>query len=54
MNKEVRLLRPDHNFATDSAIQQVALALERHVDQEKLTEVLKGISEEALAFWQMY
>jgi len=54
MNREVRQLRPDHNFATDSAIQQVASALKKHVDNGKLREVLEGISEEALAFWQMF
>jgi len=53
MNEEVQRLRPDHNFATEFAIQQVAVALKKHVDQEKLTEILKGISEEARAFWQM-
>ncbi len=53
MNKEVLLLRPDHNFATDSAIEQVAAALKKHVDLEKLREVLEGISEKALTFWQV-
>jgi uncharacterized protein (DUF2267 family) len=53
MNREVRQLRPDHNFATESAIQQVATALKKHVDQEEFRKVLSEISEEALAFWQM-
>ena len=53
MNEEVRDLRPLHNFATPTAIQQVAAAVKKHVDQEKVREVLKDISEEALAFWQM-
>jgi uncharacterized protein (DUF2267 family) len=29
MNKEVKLLRPDHNFATETAILDVAKALEK-------------------------
>jgi len=53
MNEEVRELRPDHNFATPMAIQQVAAAVKKHVDQEKFRDVLKEISDEALAFWQM-
>jgi uncharacterized protein (DUF2267 family) len=53
MNKEVKQLRPDHNFATESAIQEVAVALKKNVDQEKLRKVLSEISGEALAFWQM-
>jgi uncharacterized protein (DUF2267 family) len=53
MNKEVRQLRPDHNFATEKAIQQVAAALKKHVDQEKLRGVLEGISGEAVEFWGM-
>ena len=53
MNREVRDLRPDHNFATDKAIQQVAAVLKKHVDAEKLRKVLEGISGEALTFWHM-
>jgi uncharacterized protein (DUF2267 family) len=53
MNREVRQLRPDHNFATDAAIQQVAAALKKHVDNEKLSGVLEGISKKAMDFWQM-
>jgi uncharacterized protein (DUF2267 family) len=53
MNKEVRLLRPDHNFATEQAIQQVSSAMKKHVDNEMLETLLKGISKEALAFWQI-
>jgi uncharacterized protein (DUF2267 family) len=53
MNKEVRQLRPDHNFATETAIQDVAKVLKKHVDQEQLWEVLSGISEEAVRFWGM-
>ncbi len=53
MNNEVRLLRPDHNFATEHAIQQVASALKKHVDNEMMEALLKGISKESLAFWQL-
>ena len=53
MNNEVRLLRPDHNFATEHAIQQVASALKKHVDNEMMEVLLKGISKESLAFWQL-
>jgi len=53
MNEEVKKLRPDHNFATQSAIQQVAVAVKKYVDLEEFRNVLSEISEEALAFWQM-
>ena len=53
LNEEVKDLRPLHNYATPTAIQQVAAAVKKHVDQEKVREVLKEISDEALAFWQM-
>lgn len=53
MNEEVRNLRPLHNFATPTAIQQVAAAVKKHVDHEKIREALEDISNEALAFWQM-
>ena len=53
MNREVRQLRPNHNFATDSAIQQVASAMKKHVDNEMLEVLLMEVSKEALAFWQI-
>jgi uncharacterized protein (DUF2267 family) len=53
MNEEVKKLRPEHNFSTQSAIQQVAVAVKKQVDQEQFRTVLSEISEEALAFWQM-
>jgi len=53
MNREVRQLRSDHNFSTPSAIQQVAVAVKKYVDQEEVRKVLSEISDEALAFWQV-
>lgn len=53
MTKEVQSLRPSHNFAPDSAIADVALALRRTVeDPDRLDKILDEISPEAKAFWK--
>ena len=36
MTREVRMLRINHNFSTDTAIRDVAQALRRHVDEARL------------------
>ena len=51
MTREVRLLRPDHNFSTDKAISQVAKALRKQVDERRFEQLLQRISPEARAFW---
>ncbi|MHB0950406.1 MAG: DUF2267 domain-containing protein [Allorhizobium sp.] len=51
MTSEVRALRRDHNFATDSAIADVAAVLRRHVDADAFDRVLDTLPEGARAFW---
>ena len=51
MTREVRLLRPDHNFSTDRAISDVAKALRRRVDERRFDQLLQRISPAARAFW---
>lgn len=51
MNREVRELRPQHNFSTESAIQQIAKVLLKHVDKGALDRVLCECPRGALEFW---
>ncbi len=51
MNREVRSLRADHNFSPETAIQDVARALRKNVDEEKLELVLHKLSPGARDFW---
>jgi uncharacterized protein (DUF2267 family) len=48
---EVRSLRPEHNFSPDGAVEAVAAALRRVVDEEKLDRLLASIGPEAKDFW---
>ena len=52
MTTEARLLRSKHNFATDTAIRDVATALRRHVDEDALDGVLARLPEGAVDFWR--
>jgi len=51
MTREVKLLREDHNFSTDSAIRDVAEALRRHVDEKAFDKLLAQLPEGAVEFW---
>ena len=51
MTKDVRSLRPTHNFSPDTAIQDVARALRRHVHKEAFDDVLKKMPDGAKEFW---
>ena len=52
MTDEVRALRPEHNFAPDSAIGDVASALWRHVDATALRRVLAELPAGTAEFWK--
>lgn len=52
MTREVKLLRAEHNFSTETAIRHVAQALRRHVNEEAFDEVLSQLPEGALEFWK--
>jgi uncharacterized protein (DUF2267 family) len=52
MAQEVRMLRPDHNFSTDTAIRDVAKALRRHVDEARFDKLLSQLPEGAIEFWK--
>ncbi|GLI20853.1 uncharacterized protein (DUF2267 family) [Xanthobacter flavus] len=51
MTAEVQDLRRHHNFAPASAIADVAAALRRNMDAEKLDRVLATLPEGAADFW---
>lgn len=52
MMREVRSLREEHNFSTETAIRDVATALRRHVDEEAFEQVLSKLPEGARNFWR--
>ncbi|AUC60549.1 slr5087 family protein of unknown function [Cyanobacterium sp. HL-69] len=52
MTEEVKLLRKDHNFSTETAIKDVAKALRRQVDEEAFDNLLAQLPEGAMEFWQ--
>ncbi len=52
MTKEVKSLRSKHNFSTETAIQDVATALRRHVDEEAFDNVLAKLPDGAIDFWK--
>jgi uncharacterized protein (DUF2267 family) len=51
MIREVQSLRADHNFAPDIAIQSVAIALRKNVDQRRFDRALEMLPEAAREFW---
>jgi len=53
MTKEAQALRAAHNFAPDTAIQDVAKALRRNIDQAALDKVLAKLPQGAAQFWQV-
>jgi len=52
MTEEVKLLRKDHNFSTETEIKDVAKALRRQVDEEAFDNLLAQLPEGAMEFWQ--
>lgn len=53
MNQEVRNLRPTHNFSTDNAIKEVAIALRLNVDEKVFDSTLEKLPIEPKAFWEV-
>jgi uncharacterized protein (DUF2267 family) len=52
MTREVRALRAEHNYAPETAIQDVAVALRRNVDQTAFERVLAMLPRGATEFWR--
>ena len=54
MTLEVQKLRPSHNYAPNTALQDVAKALRQVLEDEtKFDNVLKTVGPEALDFWKV-
>lgn len=53
MTAEVKALRRHHNFSPDNAIEAVAGALRRHVDEPAFDAVLEQIGPGPQAFWKV-
>jgi len=51
MTREVQALRPNHNFAPETAIRDVTSAVRRNVDQDAFERVLATLPEDARRFW---
>ncbi|MDC0831952.1 hypothetical protein CKA32_006453 [Geitlerinema sp. FC II] len=51
MTQEVKSLRSEHNFSTETAIRDVARALRRHIDEEAFDRLLARFPEGAIEFW---
>ncbi|HSN16460.1 MAG TPA: DUF2267 domain-containing protein [Anaeromyxobacteraceae bacterium] len=52
MTREAQSLRREHNFAPDTAIRDVALALRRVADLEALERVIATLPPAAADFWR--
>jgi len=52
MTKEVQGLRAEHNYAPETAIRDVAVALRRNLDQALLDHLLATLPLGATQFWQ--
>ena len=52
MTKEIQSLRLLHNFAPETAIRDVAIALRRNLDETALDRILATLPQGAMQFWQ--
>jgi len=52
MTQEVQALRAEHNYAPETAIHDVAVALRRNVDQTAFERVLAQLPRGAEEFWE--
>jgi uncharacterized protein (DUF2267 family) len=53
MTKEVQSLRPLHNYAPDTAIYDVPIALRHNVDKAALDRILVTLPQGAMEFWHL-
>ncbi len=51
MVRELCDLRPEHNYSDRSSISDVAMALRRHVDSQRLDSLLATFPDGAAEFW---
>ena len=53
MTKEAQSLRLLHNFAPETAIRDVAIAVRRNLDETALDRILATLPQGAMQFWQL-
>jgi uncharacterized protein (DUF2267 family) len=53
ITKEVQALRAAHNFAPDTSIRDVAVALHQNIPEAILNETLARLPEDAQRFWDV-
>ena len=53
ITKEVQSLRPLHNFAPETAVRDVAIALRRNIDETAFDRILATLPQGAMQFWQL-
>lgn len=51
MTAEVKSLRAEHNFAPDTAIRDVALALRKNIPESELNRTLAQLPQSASEYW---
>lgn len=51
MNREVKMLRHNHNVSVDDAIQCVSKVLQRHLGDDGMSAALRDLPPQAAAFW---
>ncbi|TPP11039.1 DUF2267 domain-containing protein [Rhizobium glycinendophyticum] len=54
LQKEIRAFRYDHNLSTETAVEDVAESLKRHVDARAFQRLLAGFAPEARHFWKLH
>jgi uncharacterized protein (DUF2267 family) len=54
MTREVKSLRSEHNFSTDTAIHDVAVALRRNLIEADFDQVLSTFPKGASEFWRVH
>lgn len=51
--EEVRSLREQHNFSVDTAIEVIARAVRKQVDEDRFNDLLSRLPEGAVEFWSV-
>lgn len=53
ITKEIQSLRPLHNFAPETTVRDVAIALRRNIDKTAFDRILATLPQGAMQFWQL-
>ena len=53
LRAEVKAIREAHNFSTDTAIAEVAVALRQNMNESDYDLMLKNLPSEAATYWKV-